>query len=363
MASGDFRDFAIIHDSARAAVTGANPYDLAPGDDNLNPPHVILLTLPLGWLSITSAAIVMWSLIALSIAALTVRVARVVSADVAIAATVIALAAGPIMTSVRLINFGWPLALGVTLAWVWLREGRYTRSGLLIGFLAASKLFLFILVAHLAWRKQWRALLWATVGSIATLSIGVLWFGIEATSTWLTVQSTHLDDLGHLPMNMSLLGALKRGFAPTPETPYSALIDWPGLVVPVWIALSAGLAGVFWWRYRRSTDLDAEWAWLLMAALLISPLGWGYYLPMALGPLTAVLSRRSMTPALGLGIAGIVASYPDLAVIGQPSALASLTVGSAATWSLLLIMGLTLARMNRPERVRGAAMSLASYAT
>ena len=357
-ASGEMRDFAIIHDSARAAITGANPYiPTSEGLDNLNPPHVVLLTLPLGLLSIRTAALVMWSLIGLSVVVLTAKLARrVVPLGTAITATVVALAAGPIIDSVRLINFGWPLALGVSVAWIWMREGLQTRAGVLIGFLAAPKLFLFILLAHLAWRKQWRALAWAAGSSVVTLSIGVAWVGLDATQTWLAGQSAHVSQ-SDLAMNLSLFGALKRGFAPTPElSGFRALADLPSIVTPAWVVLSLALGGLFWWRYRHSPDLDAEWASILLAALLISPLGWGYYLSMAIGPLTAVFARQGMTPAVWLGIVGIVLSWP--ATIGQPSALATVTVGSAATWSVLFLVGLLTrpgfpaALGTRPDYVR-----------
>jgi hypothetical protein len=89
-------------------------------------------------------------------------------------------------------------------------------------------------------------------------------------------------------------------------------------------------------------NIDIAWTILWCAALLISPLGWTYYLWWAAGPIGAVVlhawhhrpERRWLLVVLAAGV-----SLPSGAtlLLGQPSVVASFTIGSILTWALLAI--------------------------
>jgi hypothetical protein len=89
---------------------------------------------------------------------------------------------------------------------------------------------------------------------------------------------------------------------------------------------------------RRGRGLDTEWLILLVGALLASPLGWVYYLPLALGPVVGLLATgeyaRLSRRWVAAGAVAAVGLYVPLeqASSGQPSALATLTLASSYFW-------------------------------
>jgi len=91
---------------------------------------------------------------------------------------------------------------------------------------------------------------------------------------------------------------------------------------------------------------------LLLGAILSSPLGWVYYLPLALGPLLGILwhgTWRSLSrPMLAVVVVLAAGFYvpQEEAASGQPSAVMTLTVASAYFWSLAAVWSgaLTLSR-------------------
>src|SRR6185503_6847457 len=57
--------------------------------------------------------------------------------------------------------------------------------------------------------------------------------------------------------------------------------DWlgrPEWIVHVWLGLGGVAVAFAWWRLRRTRDIDVEWACVVLLSLLLSPLGWTYYL-------------------------------------------------------------------------------------
>jgi hypothetical protein len=103
-------------------------------------------------------------------------------------------------------------------------------------------------------------------------------------------------------------------------------------------------------RFDRTTSVDRAFAILLFAALLISPLGWIYYLWLAIGPVAALViawsretARDRHGPGVGvarwrrrllvLAVPGLV--WPHFATfLFQPHAWATPLVASAYFWSI-----------------------------
>jgi hypothetical protein len=163
-------------------------------------------------------------------------------------------------------------------------------------------------------------------------------------------------------MNGSLLGLVSRTLAPSPY--FTPLADWPAAVVPLWIAASAAVllvAARSLWRERTSArgEADAAFAVLIVSALLVSPMGWIYYLPVAAGPLLALwLERRAAPPpwsvrnmALALAAPGLVCPV-GAALLGRHSAAGTLTLGSIFVWSMLWIGEALAAHLSAAEAAR-----------
>jgi hypothetical protein len=88
------------------------------------------------------------------------------------------------------------------------------------------------------------------------------------------------------------------------------------------------------------TRLDADWAAVTLAALLISPLGWSYYVWLGLWPVAAVIAEarpwRRRAPAdawLLLGLGGWL-WWGHMTEWGQPHPAATLTAASMYVWAL-----------------------------
>jgi hypothetical protein len=94
-------------------------------------------------------------------------------------------------------------------------------------------------------------------------------------------------------------------------------------------------------RPRPGPQHDACWAALLLAALLMSPLGWNYYLWIAVWPVAAVVAhhapwRRPRPADLWLlpGLGGWL-WWGRMTEWGLPHPLATLTAASLYFWALL----------------------------
>jgi hypothetical protein len=87
--------------------------------------------------------------------------------------------------------------------------------------------------------------------------------------------------------------------------------------------------------------VDAAFLVLVLAALLVSPLGWVYYLPLVTGPALAAATRRPMLDRPGwlrgllLGSVALFYVPFEVAEAWQPSRMATLTLASVYAWGLL----------------------------
>jgi hypothetical protein len=272
-------DFAAFVESARTLLAGT-PY--LPGAHDPNPPHASLLFAPLvGWPLPLSLAV--WLAASYVFALLTLRqISREVlrgASPLLLGTAFAAVGSLPaVLDNVQNGNQVWLLWWAFTLAWVLARRGQKFRSGLLIGCLASLKLFLgFWFVLYLV-RRQWRALAGALLGDAAVTLVGVLLTGLPAWLAWLNrVRHVYWFDI---PYNASIMGVLSR-------TGHGDTVTWAGLVVVL-----AGATVAAWLRY--SDDLDRDWLISLLAALLISPLGWRYYLSLGVGPFLGWAVRASL---------------------------------------------------------------------
>src|SRR5439155_2202065 len=156
-------------------------------------------------------------------------------------------------------------------------------------------------------------LAFATAAAAACLTVGVIVFGVSPYLGW--IRALRGVSWTYLPINASLMGFLTRTFTDTSslEPPhFGALVVWTSLVRPLWIA-GAGVLGLGTLAALRLDDapasVDRSFALLLVASLLISPLGWVYYTWFPLGPAVATTStwwkRRDLSRHLLCAVLGI----------------------------------------------------------
>jgi hypothetical protein len=125
------------------------------------------------------------------------------------------------------------------------------------------------------------------------------------------------------------------------------LFHLPAAVAPLGTAGALVFSAVTIWVARQlsATPAHCDLAFLLITsgALMASPLGWVYYMPLLLGPVIAVactdlwrlLSTRELA-GIGTAGAGLYVSL-EQASSGQPSALLSITLASIYFWSAFAV--------------------------
>jgi hypothetical protein len=325
-------DFRIFHQSAIAwrERRPIYPYERP----NLNPPAVVAAFVPLTFLSERNALGV-FTLIGV---ACVVIAARRISRAVpyvpwfVIASLVFALEGG--WTNLWLGQQGLILMLVTTVAWLADRDGRDLAAGLWVGVAIYAKPFLGGLLIYWVWRRQWRSLAGAAITGLALVFAGALFAGHSSYLSWW--HGLAAGPAPYSPLNASLLGLWSRLFIGSefarpllPESPAVLLTVWTLSVIVVVVAIYRRL------RHDRRTDL--AWALIVLGSLLVSPLGWIYYVPLAVGPLVACLS--GVVPWICLW----ASAY--MLLLFRSNTLANLhmtagwavSVGSIYLWALLLL--------------------------
>ena len=366
-------DFGKLHASARAYLAGRDMYDLGPATLspvrgmtneilhyiqflNLNPPHFHVILLPLAPLP-GRWALAVWGVLSLVCLALSLRL---IVRESGIALTpwrrrlaALALLSFAGMGAVAVTGqISFILLLPVTLAWIRARGGKWIEAGLYLGLAMSIKPFLAIFLPYLILRRLFVTLGTALCAGAVAFLIGLGVFGWDAHRSWIAGLSAVSWEW--VAMNASVLGFLRRVLAPSLY--YEPLFETPGLIAPLWLLLS-GAIGVVSLAVAAADSgdraVDRGFGLLILAALLISPLGWTYYWWLALGPMVAVVASwadREAQPErttfvnagrwrrvlLLVAVPGLIWPLPAT-IVFQPSAWATVLPGSAYFWATLAL--------------------------
>ncbi len=325
-------DFLVFYESGRQALDGTDPYlpFVAERGPNLNPPWIVLLMSPLSRAPLPAAVGLWWAFSFACLGTAAALIAKAVAPGQAVAIASMVLLTQSAYSNIRLGQVAWPVMLLLTIAWHADRSHRQRICGFALGLAVSWKPFLLVFVPYLIWRRSWVALgsLVAAVGT--TVGVGMLAFGAAIFASWITAMRT-IGWGAHL-LNGSLAGLVSRAYRLLPPTQTPRVL--------VWLALAGALIGVTAWRLRASRRVDVAWASLPLLALLLSPLGWVHYVPIAAGPLAAMI-RTAPRSAVRLGVAGWLLVCNPLAWMlpTDESGLAMmLTLGSSYTWGILLLL-------------------------
>jgi hypothetical protein len=316
------------------SLSGQSLYAPTPasfGDDrrfyaNLNLPHTHLLFLPFTYLTRDAAAF-LWFVLGLGAVVISARVLHTeVRWRPSGAWILIFIWWMPTHVQAVTGQVAWLMLPLVALGWKSARRASWTSAGIFIGLLVALKPFLVPLAAWLFWRREWRALFATFVTMGLVIAAGVQVFGLESYAQWQRVAAG--VDWYAKSFNASIWGVSYRTLAPNVQFwPLADGSTWLPFVVG---AGSVAIALVCWMTCRCTENLDRQWTVVLASSLLVSPLGWVYYgvwlLPGLLGKWPGAAATAAWlipTPWL---------------LFGQPSGLATVLWGSAATWGLVLAL-------------------------
>lgn len=248
-----------------------------------------------------------------------------------------------VLYSLELGELGLLLALPVTGTWILLRRGRAVAAGLLLGALIALKPFLLLLVPLLLIRRDWRGLLSTGAGALGLSLAALAATGPGAFRDWLATMRI----IGWYAQNtnISLTGVLYRVVRPAADSPATL-----GLALTWGPVLLVGLAALLLLRapVDGARGLDRGFAVLLVLAVLGSPLGWLYYLPLLVPAFVLLLDThatlpRAARPLVLTGVALLWLPHAFLPLAGA-SVWGQLTLGATPTYGLIaLACGLILA--------------------
>ena len=363
-------DFTIFYYTARLVADGLPMYGASParyGIDwtashlgNLNPPHFQLLVQPLAQLSYGQAFVVWTSASLAALIGAIVVIARALAIPltwrrVLIWGTFVVSCAG--FTTVAITSeLTFLLMVPFGLAFLEARRGRWALAGAWLGLCASLKLFLLLFIPWLVWQRRWAALGGAALAMLLAVTVGALVYGPEAYAQW----TGSLGQVGWewIHMNASWPGFVSRLGQGSPSV--SPLCDAAGWVRPVSVVGSIVICAATLISVRSRHDvpeqIDLAFLVLVTGAVLASPLGWVYYLPLALGPAVGAVwtgAWRRLSPNTLVPLAvGVLCLYvpPEHAASGQPSKWATLVLASSYFWGTLALWLAATAAARRVQR-------------
>lgn len=325
-------DFRIFYQSALAWRSHQPIYpETRP---NLNLPAVVVAYVPLTYVSERNA-LGMFTLAGIAcVIAASRRLSRVAPAVpwVVVASLVVALEGG--WTNLWLGQEGLVVMLLTTLAWLADRDRRDAAAGAWAGGAVYAKPFLAGLLIYWAWRRQWRSLGAAAVAMAALVLVGAAFTGPTSYVQWW--RSLGLGPAPYSPLNASLLGLWSRLFFGSEFAP-PLLREPPRVLLTVWALSIIVLVIAISKRIATDRRPDLAWALILLGSLLVSPLGWIYYLPLAAGPLVACLGGVGSWVCFWVSAYLLLLFRSNFMVNLHMSAGAAVSVGSIYAWALLLL--------------------------
>lgn len=309
-------DFGAFYESGLIFTQGKSFYVGRPSE-NLNPPHIsALLFVPLtafNWVQatgiwlITSAVLVAFTLLLLR------QQFKDWPAEIWGIAAGVALAASPLQQTWRQGQIGAIWFFVTTCAWLAVKHQSKTAPWWLAAGISI-KPWLIVLLVLAGWRT---ALLTCVIGVGAILlSLPIVGVDNWLAWQWATTLGAAWPQIG--PANLSL---------------WSWLVHVAGMPALWWIAAVSLVTATIYWR---PAEFDAQWTCAIVVGILLSPIGWNYYLLALTGPLLSFGSRKGWPIPLLIGVVTWV--VPLSWLIRLP-----LIAQSIYLWGGLLVWGQTLA--------------------
>ena len=331
-------DFTVFLESARWLRQGADLYQppLRPGPGyNLNPPSAVLLFVPFSFLP-DSVALVVWTALAIGAYVLAAYwIAREVMPGRTISIAGAIFLSQPAIMSLLLGQVGALMMLLLTAAWIADRKERPLLAGALLGIAIGAKPFLLVFAAYALWRRSAAFASGLAAGIAGMVTLGLAAAGVAGFRSWLGAIE-QITWSAHVA-NASLLALLTRTLSVTPDILHATpLAVRPDLVQPLWwtsVAIVCATTAVI---LLRTQSRDQAWAILLIASLLVSPLGWVYYATMFVGPLLAVAMKAPRSAQVVIAVGCACLNVPPLSMPAMGSA-GVLIVGSIYAWGFLLL--------------------------
>ena len=346
----------MLYDSTQAWLHGLPPYVSSQPTTNLNPPLLWLAVAPFTTLP-ASVAYAAWTVMSLCLFGVTARIAasavRMPLVDIAV--VVLSLTGTAFELGLGQISF--VLLVPFTAAWMLDRGGRPVAAGACMGVLCVLKPFFGVFVLVTMWRREWRALLACAGAALSAAAAGWVLAGTEGYLAWIS-NIRHVTWSWHI-FNGSVWGVGARLFS---RQDMVLMAEWTPLTESPAAALAVGVVGtslvmMALWRSIGRADIDRMYATVSIAALLVSPLGWNYYLATVFGPVLATLARR---PSRWLWPVGLLAMCPYPWLVGRHYGVWGTLLVGQMTFAVMIALFLLVVWQSdneKPDRHHGSSAS------
>lgn len=310
------KDFIQEYLLAKAVLNGIDPYTPLPAlaerligplpnltfqHPTPHPPPVILLSLPLGWLTYQHAAIVWFAfeLACILVSAYLLLQWSGIRPNLMIVLTcfLLLLAWSPVREELvvgQLMTLNLALLIG---SWQMLRTDKEIRGGILLGSAIAFKLIAWPLAILLILRKRWRAI--GAVGAVLVSAncLTAFFVGSQSIADYYLKVGPLVSMLYHSYIrNFSLWTIGWRVFDGTGSPVLTGvnappLVNAPNLACYSSLILPVILFAVGVFLAMRASTFNASFGIMTCVSLLVSPVTWSHYLILALIPVAIVLRR------------------------------------------------------------------------
>ena len=343
MASSTNTDYTVLYSSFRSLLEGKNIYAPIQVDSlaflglsqellshvtvdtlppSLNSPFFALLFSPLGLLPY-AASFWAWSFLSLAFGMTAIVLIRGTKdradIDSILILILVLLSYLPVIHTILFGQTSLLVFMLVAGGWAAAREGRDRVGGVLLGLALAMKVFLGLFLLYFLVQRRWGLLSWQVATFAACWLLGLIFLGPDTYWQYkATLQS--LTSYYSSNWNASAYGFVTRIFGGSSSLP---LIDFPLLGQTLYFLLSLLLLALLLWcaRIKQGHDplmrFDLGFSYTIVAALLISPLGWMYYFPLLLIPFLT-LFQLANSYSLGWNFKGaaifvlLLSSFPQL---------------------------------------------------
>ena len=255
------------------------------------------------------------------------------------------LAVFPLRTSFLLGQMHVLVLLLLIAAYYFHRKGRQIACGVCLAIAGALKVYPLLLAGYFLWKKQWRPAFAIFCTTLLLLAVGYLWFGSDVMNIYVaqilprSLQGEVLDPYNAHAASGSAL--FHRLFIAEPALNPAPLLNSPSLYAVLYplfqVAVLVPLLAVCDVRAGRPDAEQLEWAALVLALLILSPVPSSYHFVVMIFPIVLlldVLLTRGEQSVAGV----VIALYCLISIIEfLPVSASNATFAFTRLWIELLL--------------------------
>lgn len=325
-------------------------------DENVHPPIVAVLILPLSYLPYFFAVLI-WNTLNLgAYLALIGAIVKKLKLKLLVCqlAPLFLLVWYPFISNSGLVQSSLLVGVMIIAGWILLRDRQDYYGGVLLGLATLIKVYPAFLLIFLVLQRRWRAT--AAMSSICLLALLIaisvhgsaiieVFFAQKVMDNLSIFTASPLN--ASLPGTLSLLLSTNTWSIPAFDFEKSELLTLPAVGVLTVLFVLIGI-----WR-RRDLNFDEYFALAILTMLLVSPITWAHALPLMLLPIGLLLRHGYKDrPGVRIAICAIVlTAIPDIWIanlmftFGTPNKVVwYLALATRFSFFALLLLWITFAR-------------------